>query len=102
MGGKRHSQFVGSRHPLRSNFLSFVTRTSFFSKSTSQPASQSGGAAMGLCFISGRMFPILASSGSELVLILIVFDVFIDCTFGMVTVFGCCCGTFLSVGARSW
>ena len=42
---------------------------------------------MRLCFISGRMFPILASSGRELILILIVFDFFIDFPFRMVTVF---------------
>ena len=68
-------------------FLSFLTRTSFFRKITSQPASQSGGAEMRSFLIPGRMFPILASSGSELILILIVFDVFIDCSFGMATVF---------------
>ena len=55
---------------------------------------------MRLFLITGRMFTILASSGSELILILIVFDVFIDCPFGMVTVFCCCC-EFLSVGALS-
>ena len=87
MRGTRHILFVGSHHPLRSNFLSFVTRTSFFRNSTLQTASQSGGAAMRLCFIPGRMFPILASFGSAFILILIVFDVFIDCTFWMVTVF---------------
>ena len=89
---------MGSRHPLRSNFLSFVTGTSFFRKSTLQLASQSGGAAMGLFLIPGRMFPIFVSSGSESILILIVFDVFIDCPFGMVTVFCCCCGIYFSVG----
>ena len=51
-------------------------------------------------FIPGRMFLILASSGSELILILIVFDIFIHCPFGMVTVFCCCCGIMFSVGAR--
>ena len=56
---------------------------------------------MRLCFIPGRIFLILACSDSELLLILIVFDVFVDCLFGMVTVFCCCCGIFFSVGARS-
>ena len=87
MRGTRHSQFIGSRHLLRRNVLSFLTRTSFFRKSTSQPALQSSGAAMRLFLIPGRMFPILVSSGSESIFIFIVFDVFIDCLFGMVTVF---------------
>ena len=87
MRGTRHSRFMGSRHLPRRNVLSFLTRTSFFRKSTSQPASQSGGAAMRLFLITGRMFPILVSSGSESIFIFIVFDVFIDCPFGMATVF---------------
>ena len=99
MRGTRHSRFMGSRHLLRRNVLSFLTRTSFFLKITPQPASQSGGAAMRLFFFPGRMFPILASSGSESILILIVFDVFIDCPFGMVTVFVVIVEYF-SVGAR--
>ena len=49
---------------------------------------------MRLCFIPCRMFPILASSVSELILILIVFDVFIDFPFGMVTVFVVVVGYF--------
>ena len=53
------------------------------------------------CFIPGRMFSILDSSASEFILILIVFDVFIDFPFGMVMIFCCCCGIFFSVGARS-
>ena len=51
--------------------------------------------------VPGRMCPILASSGSESILILIVFGVFIDCPFRMVTVFCCCCGILFSVRARS-
>ena len=67
--------------------MSFVTRTSFFRKIPSQPASQSGGAEMRSFLIPGRMFPILVSSGNESILILIIFDVFIDSPFGMATVF---------------
>ena len=100
MRGTHHSQFVGSRHPLRIIFC-LCDKNVFFSKSTSQPASHSGGAAMRLCFIPGRMFPILVSSGHELILILIVFNVFIDFPFGVVTVFNCCCGIFFSFSARS-
>ena len=51
--------------------------------------------------IPGRMFPILASSGSESILILIVFDVFIDCSFGMATVFVIFVEYIFSVGACS-
>ena len=92
---------MGSLHLLISNFMSFVIRTSYFRKSTLHPASKSSGAAMRLFLIPGRMFPIFVYFGSESILILIFFDVFIDCPFGMVTVFCCCCGIFVSVGARS-
>ena len=77
-----------------------MTRTSFFEKK-SQPVSHSGGAAMKLCFILGRMFPILASSGSELILVLIVFDDFIDCSFRVVTVLLLLLWGFFPVGACS-
>ena len=46
------------------------------------------------------MFPILASSGSESILILIVFDVFINCPFGIVTVLVVFVESFF-VGAHS-
>ena len=52
--------------------------------------------------IPGRMFPILASSGSESILILIVFDVFIDCSFGMATVFVVVVEYIFFVGACSY
>ena len=46
------------------------------------------------------MFPILASSGSESILIFIVFDVFINCPFGIVTVLVVFVESFF-VGAHS-
>ena len=54
---------------------------------------------MSLFLTPGVMFPILDSSGSKSILILNVFDVVIDCPFGMVTVFVVIVEYF-SVGAR--